>query len=228
MTVSPSTTVADLVVERPARARLFEQLGLDYCCGGKRSLEDACHAKGLDAATVATMLGALDAVGDTHADLTGASLAEVCDHVVAIHHDRLREELPRLSTLLAKVEKAHGAERPEVASVRETFEELRAELERHLAEEEDRAFPAVRRLEAGAPANGLRGELAALEDEHDRAGALLERLSELTGGYDVDDARCNTHRAAIDGLAELQRDLHLHIHEENNVLFPRVAALLER
>ena len=229
MTVSPATTVADLVVGRASRARLFEQLGLDYCCGGKRSLEDACRAKGLDVATVAAVLDALDETGDTHQDVTQETLAGICDHVVAVHHERLRAELPRLSALLAKVERAHGAERPELASVRSTFEELRAELESHIADEEQRTFPAVRRLEAGdASANGLRDELAALEDEHEHAGELLERLSGLTGGYDVDAVRCNTHRAVVDGLAELQRDLHLHVHEENNVLFPRVTALLER
>lgn len=228
MTVSPASTVAELVVERPARARLFEQLGLDYCCGGKRTLEDACRARSLDVATVAAVLGALDEADDRHADLAGATLAEVCDHIVAVHHERLRTELPRLSGLLAKVVTAHGAERPELAAVQATFEELRGELETHLADEEGTAFPAVRALEAGESPDGLADALATLEDEHARAGELLARLSELTGGYDLGRVGCNTHRAAVDGLAELQRDLHLHIHEENNVLFPRAAAALAR
>jgi len=226
MTVSPSTTVADLVSDRPARARLFEQLGLDYCCGGKRSLEDACRAKGLDVGTVATMLDVLDRSGETHDDLADATLGEICDHIVAFHHERLRTELPRLSGLLAKVVKAHGAERPELAPVQATYEELRVELEEHMAGEEEHAFPAVRAVEAGGAANGLAPRIAELETEHALAGELLQRLSELTDGYSLAGVGCNTHRAALDGLAELQRDLHLHIHEENNVLFPRVAAAL--
>lgn len=226
MTVSPSTTVADLVVERPARARLFEQLGLDYCCGGKRSLEDACRAKGLDVTTVAAVLGALDGDGEAHADLAGATPSELVDHIVTVHHDRLRAELPRLGGLLAKASKAHAAERPELPEVLATFEELRAELDEHLAAEEAEAFPACRAIERGEAVDDVEPRLAALEDDHAEVAKLLERLADLTGGYDLGDVRCNTHRAALDGLAELQRDLHLHIHEENNLLFPRVEALL--
>lgn len=226
MTVSPSTTVADLVAERPARARLFEQLGLDYCCGGKRSLDDACRAKGLDAATVATMLGVLDRVDGTHDDLADATLGGICDHIVSVHHELLRTELPRLSALLAKVVKAHGEERPELVPVQATYEELRTALEHHLVEEEVTTFPALRALDAGDAQDDLPARIEHLEVEHDHAGQLLARLSELTDGYSLAGVGCNTHRATLDALADLQGDLHLHIHEENNVLFPRAAAAL--
>ncbi|HVN60801.1 MAG TPA: iron-sulfur cluster repair di-iron protein [Gaiellaceae bacterium] len=227
--LSPDTAIADLVLERPSRARVFEQLGLDYCCGGKRSLADACRRRGLDADDVLASLDAEAAPASEEPDLRDVPLAEVCDHIVEVHHARLREELPRLSGLLAKVVRAHGAGHPELAVQREVFEGLRSELEEHLEEEENVLFPVCAGLDtAGDPAwpEGL--ELSAFEDDHAAAGAGLERLSELTGGYALEGALCNTHRATLSGLAELSLDLHRHIHEENNILFPRALAILER
>jgi regulator of cell morphogenesis and NO signaling len=228
--LSPATTVAELVVERPARARLFEQLGLDYCCGGRASLEEACRSRGLDAATVVAMLAAAEAAdGADGADWSQAGLGELCDHIVGVHHAYLRRELPRLSTLLDKVERAHGGEVAEAADVRAVFAVLRTELERHLDTEERSLFPACRRLESGTAVDAsFEAALEAFEDEHAAAGTLLRRLEELTDGYDTAAARCNTHRAALDGLRELERDLHEHIHEENNILFPRALAAAGR
>jgi regulator of cell morphogenesis and NO signaling len=213
-----SRTVAELVVERPSRARAFEQLGIDYCCGGKRSLADACSDRAIDpAAALAALDTAAPADAGEDRDWAAVPLAELCDHIVEIHHARLREELPRLSGLLEKVVRAHEAERPELNELRRTFEAMRAELEEHTVDEEERLFPACR---AGTPF--VRAELAELEHEHAATGELLERLRELADGYDLDRALCNTHRALLDGLRELELDLHLHVHEENNVLFPRV------
>ena len=224
--VSTSTTVAELVVDRPGRARLFEQLGVDYCCGGKRSLGEACESRGLDPDTVVALLNA-DLAGDgaPATDWSQAPLGELCDHIVGAHHGFLRRELPRLSTLWEKVERAHGAESPAAQGIRTTFEQLRAELEQHTAEEEQTVFPRLRALDdTGSLDEPFAAELGRLEQEHESAGALLARLEELTSGYDLDRALCNTHRAAIDGLHELERDLHEHIHEENNILFPRALA----
>lgn len=221
MSIDPSRTVAELVVERPSRARVFEQLGLDYCCGGKQSLTDACAAGGVDPAAAAA---ALEEAGDAPppgegVDWSTAPLTELCDHIVDVHHVRLRSELPRLSVLLEKVEGAHGAGRPELASIRETFEALRAQLEAHVADEEERLFVVCR---SGAPVEPAM--LAGLEETHAATGEALETLRRLSRDYDLSGAFCNTHRAALDGLHELELDLHQHIHEENNVLFPRVLA----
>ncbi len=215
--ISPSTTVAELVLERPARARLFERLGLDYCCGGKRPLSEACARRGLDVATVVAVLETddLPAAGDER-DWREAPLAELVEHIVSVHHGYLREELPRLSTLLAKVEKAHGKDLPDLVTVRDVFEQLREELEQHIGEEEQALFPAI--------LDGSDTSVSAFEDDHAKAGLLLARLSELTDRYDTAAALCNTHRAAVDALGALERDVHQHIHEENNILFPRAAA----
>ena len=219
MPIDASRTVADLVLEQPSRARVFEELGLDYCCGGKTALTDACAARGLP---VGEAVAALEAAADlptTERDWTTAPLTELCDHIVSEHHDRLRQELPRLDALLAKVVRAHGEERPSVVELRETFTALRGDLEEHLAAEETQLFPLVR---AGGPYDAE--QVRELEHDHEWAGSALATMRDLSDGYDLDRALCNTHRATLDGLRELELDLHRHIHEENNVLFPRALA----
>lgn len=221
--------VGDLVAERPARARLFEQLGIDYCCGGRRTLGEACDDRGLDAATVAVLLDAPeDERGLIGNDWAQASLGELCDHIVDLHHARLRRQLPRLSELLEKCERAHADDRTELYETRVTFERLRVELEQHLAEEERTLFPACREAAAGQPIDpALLDSSESFVAEHTSTGAALQRLSALTGGYDTETGLCNTHRAAIEALAELERDLHEHIHEENNILFPCMLAMTQ-
>lgn len=217
--IDPSRTVAELVLEQPSRSRVFEELGVDYCCGGKRSLTDACETRGI---LLDEAVAALDAAANEPSherDWTQASLPELCDHIVSSHHELLREELPRLDTLLEKVVRAHGDERPELSELRDTFAALRTELEEHMATEEEQLFPLV---SSGGPYDAE--QVADLEHDHEWAGAALAKLRELSGGYDLDLALCNTHRATLDGLRELELDLHQHIHEENNVLFPRALA----
>ena len=219
MPIDPSRTVAELVLEHPSRARVFEALGVDYCCGGKASLADACAAAGIPVErAVESLESAADGTTDER-DWSTAPLAELCDHIVAEHHDRLRVELPRLDGLLERVVRAHAEERPSVEQLRDTFVALRTDLEGHLAAEEELLFPLVR---SDGPYDAA--QLDELEHDHEWAGTALARMRALTDGYDLDRALCNTHRAALDGLRELELDLHQHIHEENNVLFPRLLA----
>lgn len=228
MSIDPNATVADLVVERPARARVLERLGIDYCCGGRRSLAEACAAEGLDLAAVLASLEDEAGTAAGEPDWARASLADLCDHIVVEHHGYLRRELPRLAELLAKVEAAHGREQPETAALRQVFAGLQAELEEHMAKEEQVLFPACRALEARTAApRFVPAAIAVMEDDHAQAAAALDRLRSLSKGYDLAQALCNAHRAALDGLRELELDLHRHIHEENNILFPRALALLD-
>ena len=217
--IDPSRTVAELVLEQPSRSRVFEELGIDYCCGGKRSLTDACEARGIAPVDAVAALETAENEPSEERDWTQAPLPELCDHIVSRHHEPLREELPRLDTLLEKVARAHGDERPELAELHTTFVALRTELEEHMVTEEEELFPLVR---SGGPYDAE--QVVELEHDHEWAGSALAKLRELSGGYDLDRALCNTHRATIDGLHALELDLHQHIHEENNVLFPRALA----
>lgn len=230
ITITPETAVGELVRAIPARLRIFENLGIDYCCGGKKPLAEACRAKGLDPASVVAMLTALDGAPEASSGNPDAmGLAELCDHIERAHHDYLREELPRLDFMTRKVAAVHGDHEARLHEVRRVFESFKAAMAGHTDEEEAVVFPKIRHLEAmsgdkAACAAELKAIIAKLESEHDSAGATLERLKELTDTYTPPDRACNTFRALYDGLAKLERNMHQHVHKENNVLFVRTLA----
>lgn len=217
-TIDPQVTLGDLVTLHPGLARELEQLGLDYCCHGNRSLADAASEAGLDAGVVVTQLGAIEAPGEP-APWANLSLAELADHVQNTHHKYLWEELPRLSMLVDKIAEVHGSRHPELAEVQQLYAKVRVEFEPHLRREELRDFPAIRHLD-DRPDPELPARLQALIEEHDEVGELLDRIHEITNGFTVPDDGCNTYRLTYAALAELESDTHLHVHKENNVLFP--------
>lgn len=223
---SPTTPVADLVTDRPARARIFERLGIDYCCGGDQTLEEACRTQDLDPNTVRRMLDAVEhAASDTDTrDWSTAPLGALIDHIVDTHHAYLRRELPRLETLLTRVLQAHGDDVDWLAPTFEVFTDLQTDLAAHMRSEEQRVFPSIRALETHSTdalnADGIDDMIG----EHDEAGAALDRLRTLTNDYTPPTDACPTFRAALDGLSDLERDMHQHVHKENNILFPRARA----
>lgn len=224
-------TVAELVTERPARARVMERYGIDYCCGGKRPLSEAVAKRGVDAERVVADLEAVDAgPARDERDWTAAPLAELIEHIVSTHHAYLRQELPRLSPMVDKVRRVHGERHGELVECQAVFEGLRAELQSHMMKEEQNFFPMVAQMEAAQSVEGghcgsVSNPIRQMEHEHDTAGSALERLRTLTGDYGPPADACNTYRAMLDSLAELEADLHQHIHKENNILFPRAAEL---
>lgn len=226
--ITPETTVAEIVRAFPARSRVFENLGIDYCCGGKMPLAEACQAKGLDPATVVKMLAALDGEAEPAAvDPDLMTLTELCDHIERVHHGYLREELPRLDFMTRKVAAVHGDNEPRLLEIRSVFEVFNGEMSAHTVEEDKQTFPAIRELEAGNrdQAAALGASLAKLESEHQNAGAALSRFRELSDDFTPPDWACNTFRALYDGLHQLEKDTHQHVHKENNVLFPKALAL---
>jgi regulator of cell morphogenesis and NO signaling len=221
-------TVGQLVRERPSRARVFERFGIDYCCGGKRPLDEACRKEGLDLGLVLDALADPDPnpLGSEAVDWSAVPMGELADHIEATHHVYLRHELPRLAGLLEKVVAAHGRNHHELWDVRVVFAGLKAELEEHMLKEERVLFPMVRQLERATTlprfhCGSVGNPIVVMEHEHDAAGAALASLRTLTDGYTPPAGACNTYRALFDGLASLEADLHLHIHKENNILFPR-------
>jgi regulator of cell morphogenesis and NO signaling len=224
--VSLDTPVATLVVDRPSRARIFERLGIDYCCGGDHSLAEAARKNDLDPETVVQML---DAVADASSsvdstDWTGAPLESLIDHIESTHHDYLRRALPRLEALLTRVTQAHGGQYAWLRPALETFLSLKDDLEAHMEREEEQVFPSIRRL-AGQGSEDVDDGIEQMIDEHDEAGAALDQLRELTDDYTPPEDACPRFRAALDGLHELESDMHRHVHKENNLLFPRARSL---
>jgi regulator of cell morphogenesis and NO signaling len=227
------TPVGQFVIKQPRLARVFERLGIDYCCGGRLTLEQACRAKGLDIALALRELAAGEALApdEEHRRFDGpsASMVDLTDHIVATHHAYLRRELPRLAALAAQVFAAHGSRHPELHELRSVFESMRNELTLHMLKEERVLFPIIAQLDAATEmppfhCGTVMNPIRVMEYEHDDTGEAMSRIRELTGDYTVPADACLTYRALLDGLAELEAELHLHIHEENNILFPRARA----
>jgi regulator of cell morphogenesis and NO signaling len=230
-TIDTATTLGDLVTEHPDLARELDRRGIDYCCGGHRTLHEASRGAGLDPAAVAGELAAATATaGDGEAEWASMGAAELVDHILATHHRYLWDELPRLSELAGRVAQVHGAHHPELGEVRALVDELRADLEQHMAKEEQVLFPRIRELATTGTMTAFHGgslasPISVMLLEHARAGALLARLRAVTRGYRVPSDGCASYRACYDGLAALEADTHLHVHKENNVLFPEVVRL---
>ena len=220
-------TVGQLVTENPGRARVLESVGLDYCCGGKHLLSEACEEKGLDYATVATELAAYDATHSAEGtDWSTAPMADLVDNIIKVHHDHLTEELPRIEYLAGRVKNAHGEKHPSLIELNDIVCALSHAQLRHNGEEEKELFPKVKKLEAASTAadldfDSLSDFIGNLESEHAKAGAALERIKELTHNYTPPSDTCNTHRVFLAALQELETDMHIHIHKENSILFPR-------
>lgn len=228
MSVDVTASLSDLVTADPRRARVLERFGLDYCCHGQRSLGEAANDAGADIAEVTAALEIPGAPPQTAAIASSGNAAMAHD-IVDTHHAYMWAEMPRLQALVEKVHTVHGARHSELADVRVAFEQALVQLEPHMTTEERVVFPAISRLEkagtTGASGGSLAGPIAELRAEHDAVGDLFKQIRFLTSGYAVPDDACNSYRAMLGGLEEMELDLHEHIHKENNVLFPRAVEM---
>jgi regulator of cell morphogenesis and NO signaling len=229
--MSHDPTLAEIVTSQPAAARILERHQLDYCCGGQQRLRTACDAAGVDPDDVLAELATL--TPQPEPDWATMSPALLVDHLEATHHAYLHSECPRLSALVLKVVGVHGSRHPELANVLAAYEELRADLEPHLTKEERVLVPMIRELARSTtapdfPCGSLQNPIRVMLTEHDRAGEVLARLRELTADYTTPADGCASYHALYEGLQELETDTHLHIHKENNVLFPAVVVLEQR
>ncbi|WP_421117951.1 iron-sulfur cluster repair di-iron protein [Aquihabitans daechungensis] len=224
-------SLADLVGTAPDAARVLESFGLDYCCGGQRTLADACTARGVSPEAVLDALAALEP--QPLPDWATMGPAALVDHLEQTHHAYLHVEMPRLSALAEKVAGVHGARHPELLDVRRSYEAIRSDLEPHLAKEERVLFPMIRELAAASSApepprfhcGSLQNPIAVMLREHDDVGDQLAELRRLTDDFRVPADGCASYRALYEGLAALEADTHQHVHKENNLLFPAVVAL---
>ena len=229
-------TVSEIAANSLAAVRVFERLGIDYCCGGKRPLSEACREKGYDPESVARELGAEE---NSHAqaarDWNTAPLSELIEHILGTHHEYLRRELGPLTERLQKVYRVYNERYGEtLIGLPEVFAGLRSELELHMQKEERILFPVIAAYEASADAGSpmprtpfgtVGNPIRMMEAEHDAAGHALAEIRRITSDYAVPDYACITYKSLMAGLQELERDLHMHIHLENNILFPRAVAL---
>jgi regulator of cell morphogenesis and NO signaling len=229
-------TVAEIAANSLAAVRVFERLGIDYCCGGKRPLADACRDKGHDLSSVLRELdAAMSATPSPVHDWSTAPLRELINHIIAAHHEYLRRELAPLGARLDKVYRVYNERYgPTLTGLPEVFTALRSELEMHMRKEEAILFPVIAAYESatlagsplpGTPFGSVGNPIRMMEAEHDSVGAALKDIRAITENYAIPEYACVTYRSLMAGLQELEQDLHVHIHLENNILFPRAIAM---
>jgi len=236
MPVETTKTVGELAVEIPNATREFEKLGIDYCCGGSRTLGEACaEAKiPVEDALARLQKGLTEAPPKPGRDWKNVPLADLIAHINGTHHVFVREQCPRIQRLVEKVASVHGATHPELREVQQTFDALAAELSVHLMKEEQILFPYVIRMEEAAIAKEpvppamfgtVVNPVRMMMQEHDGAGEALRKLRDITKGYAVPPDVCISYSTLYEALLAFEADLHQHIHLENNILFPRAVAL---
>jgi len=228
-------TVREIALEQPSSIRVFEQFGIDYCCGGRRPLTEACTAGNLE---VDAVLAALEAAAKQPQieveNWESRSLENLISHIIATHHSYVKRELPRLAQLAQKVVNRHGSRFAELPLIAAKLKSLDVELTQHLLKEETILFPYVISFELSQSAGAdkpqscfgtVTNPIAMMTQEHDAAGALIAEIRRLSANFTTPPDACPTFHAFYDGLKEFEQDLHQHIHLENNILFPRAIEL---
>lgn len=233
MNLTAAKTVRELALEFPNATRVFEKLGIDYCCGGNKSLEEACAATQLSADEILNSLEQDEQ--SSRANQKGrnwqaAPLADLIAHINSTHHKYTREEIARLGPLFEKVCSVHGKNHPELEQIRALFRGLAQELTTHMMKEEMVLFPYIVRMEEAViqkepvlppPFGSVQNPVAMMVHEHDSAGDALRSMRQASAGYTPPGDACISFQTLYRALAEFEADLHQHIHLENNILFPR-------
>ena len=238
-TIDGNTTVRELVGRYPQTRKVFEKYGIDYCCGGGRCLaeltkEGQVALPALVRDIEAALVEAPTRTATAEKDWYQASLPDLIDHILQVHHAYLHEALPRIKELVRKVLHAHGARHGDtLRQVQDLYNALDTELTSHLRKEEQVLFPHIVAAEIhrqGGPAEpaacfgSVGNPIRQMEAEHEGAGEVLAQLRKVTGDYTLPDDACPTFRALYEELQRMEEDLHQHIHLENNILFPRAIA----
>ena len=236
MTITATKRIGEIVAETPSCAREFEAMGIDYCCGGNRTLSEACTQLniGVDETLARLEKSAAQATSAEDKNWQALPLADLIAHISSTHHVFVRSECPRILALIAKVVGVHGKNHHELLAVQAIFAALSQELQVHLMKEEQILFPYVLRIEESV----IAGEIAPpamfgtvmnpirmMMQEHDGAGDALRSLRSATGNYSVPEDACISYQTLYQAFEDFEKDLHQHIHLENNILFPRASAM---
>ncbi|KPM46781.1 iron-sulfur cluster repair di-iron protein [Jiulongibacter sediminis] len=222
------TLVGDWVKERPLSSQIFQKLNIDYCCGGKRTIKEACETSGIDSHMLVNQLAGLERKSATvpGLDFNAMSLSFLSDYIYEVHHKYLYEKLPEIDGLVNKVTAKHGEKYSWLAELSQLFAALKNDLEGHLPKEEEILFPYIKEMEQNSlshrpPFQTIQNPLAVMNAEHDEAGEILHRLRVITSDYTPPEDACNSHLAMLAMLKDLDDNLIQHIHLENNILFPK-------
>lgn len=237
MQIDVTKTVRELTLEIPGATRVFEKAGIDYCCGGGKTFQEACAAAG---ASTDEVVRSLEQAGQAvtpsaeSAEWQTQALSELTSHIVSKHHVFTRDELARVDALLSKVCSVHGQNHAELFRIQSLFQDLIRDLMPHMQKEEMVLFPYIEQMEEAASAGKpspvpffgtVQNPIRMMMMEHDRAGEILKEIRQISGGFSVPADGCISYETLYKALDALEQDLHQHIHLENNILFPRAAEM---
>ncbi len=222
--IHKSQKLGEIVAADYRTSAVFQSYGLDYCCKGNRSLSEACEASGIDADAVTSELNEVtQVVHSDGVDYANWPLDKLADLIEHRHHRYVEERIPLISAHLDKVCRVHGKQHPELAIVQEIFKSSAGDLAKHMKKEELVLFPLIRKMvKSGEPhsTHPVSEPIRVMMQEHDVEGERFREIERLTNGYNPPADGCNTYRVTFALLKEFQDDLHLHVHLDNNILFP--------
>ncbi|MBD3615025.1 MAG: iron-sulfur cluster repair di-iron protein [Gracilimonas sp.] len=218
--------VGQIVAEDYRTAQVLRSYGLDFCCGGGKTLEKACTSKKIELNEVVSDLKALNMTDNIEDNYNEWSLDFLVDYIVNNHHSFVRKMLPEISFYAEKVARVHGERDPELLDILQNVYLLRSEMMGHLQKEEEELFPQIKELVTQKKTGSVKAAIIeALEDEHDKAGDLMARIEELSNSFNPPETACASYKVLFQNLEGFQQDLHKHVHLENNILFPKALKL---
>lgn len=232
--INSEMTVREVAIQQPEATRVFEKLKIDYCCGGERPLTEACGSAGIDVESVIRMLSEVTQSNPEAVSFADLSLSDLITHIVSTHHVFTRDEMNRLEALTSKVIGVHSANHPELRHVGVLLQRLSMELQLHMFKEEKVLFPYIAGMEQAAaqhqprpfaPFGTVNNPVRMMMMEHDAAGEILRELRVTTANYKTPADACISYQTLYQALDAFEKDLHQHIHLENNILFPKAVEL---
>lgn len=231
--------IGDIVKTDYRTAEIFKKHNIDFCCGGNKTLQNACETENIDLKTIQKELNQVNETASTTSeiDFSNLELDSLVDHIITTHHNYVRQNIPILLEYCNKIARVHGENHPEIVEISHLFREIAGELQPHMMKEEMMLFPFIKKLYNASlsenalnesPFGTVKNPIGAMVIEHERAGDLLKNIRDLSSNFTLPQDSCNTYRVAYSKLEEFEADLHKHIHLENNILFPRAVELEER
>ena len=237
MLIQKNNKVGEIVAQNFQTARVFENFGVDFCCGGKRSISDACSEKNIDPYILINELEKIGDINSTASHFNSWEVDFLIDYIVNNHHSYVVNSISTIEHHLLQVITAHGEKYPALSKIENLFAELKDELITHLTKEEKMLFPYIKKMQIAyknsfelpfPPFGSINNPVRIMESEHDKAGKLLEEISKLANNYVPPKDACGRFRLLYDELKDFENDLHMHVHLENNILFPKSIELEER
>ncbi len=221
--------IGEIVTHDFRAAEVFKNAGIDFCCGGNQNLEEACRDKKLNISTIEMQLVGLEATTpDSTHNFKEWNLDFLIDYIVNTHHKTVLKLLPQLTSYTQKIADVHGANHSELIEIATLFSEINVELLQHLKAEEEILFPAIKDVLSANDSNAkeiIVSEIRRMSKEHEFAGGAMDKINVLSKNYSVPDDGCNTYQVTFKLLEQFEDDLHVHVHLENNILYPKALNL---